>query len=117
SGGAPELLVTLGPGQCFGELGVMTQAARAATASAAEDCRLLMVPAARYQAALAQSGELAELFRTLRRVYKLPRRGRLIQSAGTFRGRDTVTSLYEMKMVAPAGGRVADSFLDHQVRT
>jgi ferredoxin-NADP reductase/CRP-like cAMP-binding protein len=91
-----KLVASLNPGQCFGELGLLTHARRAATARATTDCRLMVVPAARFEAAMAESEELGALFKTLRRLYKLPKRGRVIQSTGTFSGRDAVTNLYEL---------------------
>lgn len=95
-GAERDLLATLEEGQCFGELGFLQKAPRAATAEVASDCRLLRVPFARYEEGRAQAPELAELFGTLRRAYKLPRRGHLVQSTGKFGGREAITSLYEL---------------------
>jgi CRP-like cAMP-binding protein len=53
------VLSTLGPGEFFGEMSILNGAPRSATATCAEDCRLLVVDAPTFEAMIRQSGEVA----------------------------------------------------------
>lgn len=95
--GERETLATLEPGTSFGELGILENTDRSASARAIETSRLVVIPAARFRSWQTRAPELRDLFRALTRVYRLPNRGRLTQSTGTFLGREAVTNVYELE--------------------
>jgi CRP/FNR family transcriptional regulator, cyclic AMP receptor protein len=59
AGAVRKVLSTLGPGEFFGEMSILNGAPRSATATCAEDCRLLVVDARTLEAMIRQSGEVA----------------------------------------------------------
>jgi small-conductance mechanosensitive channel/CRP-like cAMP-binding protein len=59
-GGSTAELTSLGPGQFFGEMSLMTGERRAATIQAISDCRLLVVRKEAFQQALAAHPEVTE---------------------------------------------------------
>jgi ferredoxin-NADP reductase/CRP-like cAMP-binding protein len=95
--GERETLATLEPGTSFGELGILEATDRSASARAIEPSRLVVIPASRFRSWQTTAPELRDLFRTLRRVYRLPNRGRLTQSAGVFLGREAITNVYDLE--------------------
>lgn len=54
-----EFLVTLGPGECFGEMGMLDDQPRSATAHVLEDSKMLALEKARLRALIIQYPELA----------------------------------------------------------
>ena len=64
--GIRQVLALLGPGEVFGEMGIIDNLPRSATATAAEDCRLVVVSAEQIQQVVARSDPFfAELMRKL----------------------------------------------------
>ena len=59
SNGRQRMVATLGPGEFFGEMAVVTGNPRSATVEVLEDAELLKVPAEKLQDMLADSGEVA----------------------------------------------------------
>lgn len=61
SGSGPQerRLARLGPGDCFGEMAVLSDRPRAAAARAMEECRLLRIDAAAFEPMLRQRPEIA----------------------------------------------------------
>jgi CRP/FNR family transcriptional regulator, cyclic AMP receptor protein len=60
------VLVTLGPGEFFGEMSILNQKPRSATATVAEDARLLVLDPRTFETMLRANGEIA-----LRMIQKL----------------------------------------------
>jgi len=59
AGAVRKVLSTLGPGEFFGEMSILNGAPRSATATCAEECRLLVVDARTLEAMIRQNGEVA----------------------------------------------------------
>ena len=59
SAGRQRMVTTLGPGDFFGEMAVVTGRPRSATVEVVEDAELLKVPAGKLQAMVAGNGEVA----------------------------------------------------------
>jgi CRP-like cAMP-binding protein len=66
SNGRRRMITTLGPGEFFGELAVVTGQPRCATVEVVEDAELLRVPADKLQEMIADKGEVA--FRLIRHL-------------------------------------------------
>ena len=66
SRGRQRMVTTLGPGEFFGEMAVMTGKPRSATVEVVEDAELLRVPAAKLQEMVVDSGEVG--IRLVRRL-------------------------------------------------
>jgi CRP/FNR family cyclic AMP-dependent transcriptional regulator len=58
-GDGEKVLSTLGPGEFFGEMAVLSGRARSATATCVEDCRLLVVDGRTFEAMLRANGEIS----------------------------------------------------------
>jgi CRP-like cAMP-binding protein len=59
SNGRQRVVITLGPGDFFGEMAVVTGGPRSATAEVIEDAELLKIPAGKLQEMVAGSAEIA----------------------------------------------------------
>ena len=59
AGGVEKVLTTLGQGQFLGEMSILNNAPRSATATCAEDCRLLVVDARTFEAMVRGNSEVA----------------------------------------------------------
>jgi CRP-like cAMP-binding protein len=59
SNGRQRVVITLGPGDFFGEMAVVTGGRRSATAEVIEDAELLKIPAGKLQEMVAGSAEIA----------------------------------------------------------
>lgn len=94
---------TVEAGQCVGELALLRRAPRLATVIAETEVRALAVSGRLLEARLGTSPELRAYLQTVERVYALPRRGLVTQHAGTWMGRESLTTLYHL----PRGRRVA----------
>jgi CRP/FNR family transcriptional regulator, cyclic AMP receptor protein len=66
AGGVEKLLSTLGQGEFFGEMSILNNAPRSATATCAEDSRLLVIDPKTFEAMVRSNGEIA-----LRMIKKL----------------------------------------------
>jgi CRP/FNR family transcriptional regulator, cyclic AMP receptor protein len=66
AGGVEKLLATLGQGEFFGEMSILNQKPRSATATAVEDARLLVIDPRTFDAMLRANAEIA-----LRMIKKL----------------------------------------------
>jgi len=65
-GAVEKVLTTLGQGEFLGEMSILNAAPRSATATCAEDCRLLVLDAATFEAMVRGSPEIAlRMIRTL----------------------------------------------------
>src|SRR5512135_1781086 len=58
-GAVEKLLTTLGQGEFFGEMSILNDAPRSATATCLEDCHLLVVDARTFEAMVRASSEIA----------------------------------------------------------
>jgi ferredoxin-NADP reductase/CRP-like cAMP-binding protein len=95
-GGAPRLLVRLGPGQGFGELALLQQRPRAATAVAQGELRVLAVDGARFVELYERTPGMQQYLQTLQKLYSLAGRGFVTQHAGQFLDMDCVTTIYHL---------------------
>jgi CRP-like cAMP-binding protein len=68
-GDVEKILTTLGPGEFLGEMAILNNKPRSATATCATDCKLLQVDAKTFEAMVRSSGEIA-----LRMIKKLAER-------------------------------------------
>jgi len=59
AGGVEKVLTTLGQGQFLGEMSILNHAPRSATATCAEDCKLLVVDARTFEAMVRGNAEVA----------------------------------------------------------
>jgi CRP-like cAMP-binding protein len=59
AGSVEKVLSTLGPGEFLGEMSILNAAPRSATATCAEDCRLLVLDAPTFEAMVRGSPEIA----------------------------------------------------------
>ena len=95
-GGREERVVTLAPGQTFGELGVLRRQPRTETVKAEGDLMLLSIDGRRFLDATASSPELQEFIQTLDKVYLLKGHGFTTRHAGKLDGMQAVTTLYHL---------------------
>lgn len=59
AGGVEKVLTTLGQGQFLGEMSILNNAPRSATATCVEDCRLLVIDARTFEAMVRGNAEVA----------------------------------------------------------
>jgi CRP/FNR family transcriptional regulator, cyclic AMP receptor protein len=59
AGGAEQVLSTLGQGEFFGEMSILTSQARTATAVVAEDARLLVIDSGTFESMVRNNAEIA----------------------------------------------------------
>ncbi len=97
TGDGDHVISTLGGGHCFGEVGLLEDAPRTASARVIEDARLLVISAEHVRATMSESPRLAGIFRELKRSYKLPRRGTVTQYVNRVDGQDAITTVYELE--------------------
>lgn len=86
-------LARLGPGQCFGELGVLEEQARLASVVAETELELLRVEAALFRELFAAHPPLRDFLGTLQRVYALADGRRLSVYSGDVDGRPSVSTV------------------------
>ena len=94
--GAQVLLAQMTAGQMLGELALMQNAPRAATAIAEGALRLYEIDADYFREMTASSEELRHHLQVLERVYILPRRGFVTQYKGDYIGREAFNTLYDL---------------------
>jgi CRP-like cAMP-binding protein len=58
-GGVEKILASLGPGEFLGEMSILSGKPRSATATCAEDCKLLVIDAKTYEAMIRGNAEIA----------------------------------------------------------
>lgn len=88
--------ITLVVGDLFGELGVIKQAPRAASATASMPTRLLCIPAKDFREIYGAHPEINRLVNTLQHTYKLPSRGNAVQFYGTVDNVKVITTRYKL---------------------
>jgi len=72
AGGVEKVLSALGPGEFFGEMSILSNGPRSATAVVAEDARILVIDSMTFEAMIRSNGEIA-----LRMIKKLAERLRV----------------------------------------
>lgn len=113
SQGRKRVVTTLGPGDFFGEMAVVTGRPRSATAEVLEEAELLRVPADKVQSMIAGTGEIA-----LRMIRQLAER---VEQANRFIDvlmEDDVTARVILELVetlANAGGSAAPDITDRDL--
>lgn len=88
--------ITLKKGHLFGELGVLQNRTRAATAIARELTRLLRISAQEFNELCITFPQFKKTLQTLQNTYLLPNRGVAEQSLGKVLGMDAITTIYKL---------------------
>ena len=87
-------LARVGPGQCFGELGVIRSQPRAASVVAESELRLLRIGATQFIEWHEKYPQLRDFLTTLEQVYPLANGKQLSVYRGTYKGRPSISTLY-----------------------
>jgi CRP-like cAMP-binding protein/bacterioferritin-associated ferredoxin len=93
--GARQSLAEILPGQFFGEVAILNNSHRGASAVALEDVELAALDAAWFRAAQ-QAPALRSRLESLSSMYLLPRRGLLTLQNGTFEGYPCITAVHSL---------------------
>lgn len=91
-----RLLVRLHEGQCFGELALLEQDPRSATAIAEGDVTTLQVDGKKFVELYQKTPDLQEYMQTLQRAYLVQGRGFVTQHSGKFLDMDAVTTVFHL---------------------
>ena len=102
--GKPEFLASLNKGQCFGELALIENRKRSATAVAESNVELLAIEKAQFAELYNHSPELRDYLQTLQKAYNIANQGFVTQHSGQFMGYESTTNLFHLE-----DGRVAIS--------
>lgn len=88
--------ITLKKGHLFGELGVLQNTTRAATAIAKESTRLLRINSKEFKELCVTFPQFEKVLQTLKSMYLLPNRGVAEQTIGKILGMDAITTIYKL---------------------
>lgn len=102
-------------GHMFGELGILRNQPRAATAIAQGNVKLLAINGATFKETLSKNRHLKQVFSTLQQVYQIPMKGIVEQYIGNVpEAGDVITNIYKMEQ-----GRsvVSSKFLSQDIFT
>jgi len=92
-----QLITLLGKNEMFGELGVLKNQPRVATAIAIDDLKTLFIDNDRFHQLYQKNKQLHELIKSLHRFYETPRRGQVIQFLGKFLDKDAIITCVQSK--------------------
>lgn len=98
-------------GHLFGELGVLKNKPRAATALAHGNARILIINGEDFKRYASKSKQLQQLLENLQKIYQIPMKGTVEQYVGNVRGiGNAITNIYKMQ----DGRSIISSKLLHQ---
>ena len=88
--------VILGPGNAFGELGVLQNTTRLATATVLAPAKILRMQSEVFKSSCQNSPEFMNLVKSIKDIYTLPHRGVVIQHLGMLDNVTAITTNYKL---------------------